>query len=366
MHILLIDPALREKRSHHSDWDFKIADYLTNGLGHNVTVYASCEINEETLELFSTVAKVVPLFSMHPYKQPRIIGKIAGESEHFLRFRDSMYEELSSVAAGDLWLLPTLFDYQVAVIAQVRPQCPILGVIHFDWEASQRRLSQWIWHYGALAAKAAGIDMRYRVSVPELVPVFASVLDADVRTMPFIYDACPPETPRQSLKRIGFFGNQRDEKGAGLIDSLVPRLIEAGYEVLLHDSSGQFARKPPHPDVRIVSYSNSLASEIAGCDLLVAPYLSDPYRRRMSGVVVEALSVGVPVVVARGSSPGNLVARYDAGILFEEFSLDSVLAAVAQARDHYHSIARGAYGASLDIAEHHGLARFVGEALPVS
>lgn len=366
MHILLIDPALREKRSHHSDWNFKLADYLANGLGHDVTVYASCEINEETLELFSAVAKVVPLFSMHPYKQPRIIGEIADEAELFLRSRDSMYEELASVAVGDFWLLPTLFDYQVAVIAQVRPQCPILGVIHFDWEASQRRLSQRIWHYGALAARAAGIDMRYRVSVPELVPVFGSVLDADVRTMPLIYDACPPEMPRQSLKRIGFFGNQRDEKGARLIESLVPRLIEAGNEVLLHDSSGQFARQPPHPDVRIISYSNSLAGEIVGCDLLVAPYLSDPYRRRMSGVVIEALSVGVPVIAPQGSSPGNLVARYGAGILFEEFSPDSVLAAVTQARDHYRSIAKGAYDASLDVAAQHGLARFVAEALSAS
>ncbi len=85
------------------------------------------------------------------------------------------------------------------------------------------------------------------------------------------------------MRRIGFFGQQRGEKGVGILPPLVELLLDAGYEVVLHDSKGRLDIGV-RPNLTTLGYLDDIVQEIARCDLVVTPYDPVQYHFRLSGI----------------------------------------------------------------------------------
>ncbi|MCG5510655.1 glycosyltransferase [Ectothiorhodospira lacustris] len=71
------------------------------------------------------------------------------------------------------------------------------------------------------------------------------------------------------------------------------------------------------PDVRVIPDNLSEAdfqNLIQNCDLLVLPYMPDGFRKRTSGILIDAMYFGVPVVVCAGTWLADIVDHYKFGI----------------------------------------------------
>lgn len=156
--------------------------------------------------------------------------------------------------------------------------------------------------------EATGLDVAY-VPIPHMVP--EAILEAGA-------------IRRAGRPRIGYFGESREEKGFGLMmeaaealggesgmEFVVQRYVRNGYET---GGAGWAARGSER--VRIlegVLDREEYYREFLACDAVVLPYRLDRYAARNSGILTDALAVGIPVLTTRGSWMEKQVDRFGAG-----------------------------------------------------
>lgn len=76
------------------------------------------------------------------------------------------------------------------------------------------------------------------------------------------------------------------------------------------------------------------AELIASADVALIPYQVRPFRTRTSGVTVDALLAGKPVVAIRGTWSGDLIERYGAGLTYSEGNVAEMEGALSQVISH--------------------------------
>jgi glycosyltransferase involved in cell wall biosynthesis len=90
----------------------------------------------------------------------------------------------------------------------------------------------------------------------------------------------------------------------------------------MEDAKIQLVREP----LDTTEYYRLLAS----ADFVVIPYRSRNYRARTSGILVEALAAGKPVVVTNGTWMADQVAPADVGVMFEDGNAQDLRRAILQ------------------------------------
>jgi glycosyltransferase involved in cell wall biosynthesis len=155
--------------------------------------------------------------------------------------------------------------------------------------------------------------------------------------------------------RIGFFGEQRHERGGHLVFALAERLLGAGYQVVIQDSGGylSIAGDAP-PNLTVLGFVDDLAAEIARCDLVIWPSDPERYRGRSSTVVAEAIASGVPLAMPRNCRPAEMVGAIGSGAFFDGLSVGAVLGAIGRAVRDYPLLAAAAAAGAERWAETEG------------
>lgn len=72
------------------------------------------------------------------------------------------------------------------------------------------------------------------------------------------------------------------------------------------------------------------AALLGGADIVIVPYSLVPFRTRTSGVMLDAVAAGKPVVAARGTWAGDLIERQRIGVTFDDDDADALEAAVRE------------------------------------
>ncbi len=161
--------------------------------------------------------------------------------------------------------------------------------------------------------------------------------------------AAPAATP---FRQVIFPGMARMDKNLPLVAELVacmkstrsniPLLLQAGP-----NHHGEYA--PEVADllarIRQLDYSHLT---MPGCALqgeaylaqfvgaiCLQPYLVDQYANKISGITLDALARGCPVVVRRGIWPATMVAQFDAGVVVDGDDAAAWLRAVEAVIDDY-------------------------------
>jgi FkbM family methyltransferase len=105
------------------------------------------------------------------------------------------------------------------------------------------------------------------------------------------------------------------------IDDLADKFAEIGVDVVRQNLSDE-----------------GFADLIRSADVVLIPYKVRPFRTRTSGVVLDAILAGKPVVSVKDTWAGELVERYDAGITYEEGDIEAMrhaLDAIIEDLDSY-------------------------------
>ncbi len=149
---------------------------------------------------------------------------------------------------------------------------------------------------------------------------------------------------------VVFLGGARSEKGFPLLIEAAPQLLAAGIQLTvqchLDDSSDRKAAEArikaesmTDPGIRLIKEpldSVGYYALLRSADIIVAPYRKQYYRSRTSGIVVEALAAGKPVVVPAGTWMADQIADGAAGRTFADGDPGALVGAIKDIATRMH------------------------------
>lgn len=154
-----------------------------------------------------------------------------------------------------------------------------------------------------------------------------------------------PVTSENPL-RFGCYGAARWEKGSDILQAAIRQVLETHPDIpatfafqwvegFADDQGRQVALYPwlkAHPKVEIIDgyfQDGGYARQLAATDVMILPY-RQPYRLRVSRVLIEAMLLGLPVIVTRGTTLADQTDEFGAAVLCEEGSPESLAAAIVE------------------------------------
>jgi hypothetical protein len=156
----------------------------------------------------------------------------------------------------------------------------------------------------------------------ELVAGLAESFAAEGRALPLVVQVSPKHVDRHGSRE----------------DAVVARLLAARYSGLVAD--------PKAPD------RDAYAARFAGA-LVLAPYDPAKFADSVSGVVLDALLHGAPVITSAGTWAATTVSRFDAGIVLSERTPVALMRAVDAILDRWDFYAaRAAEASDVLVVEH--------------
>ncbi len=185
----------------------------------------------------------------------------------------------------------------------------------------------------------------------------------------------PAEEPAE-FHRFLYAGAARQDKGFPALVDLVALLAEGGRDVpvAVQASPDHYDRYDPktksdiarleglgYPFLRIhrVTLDPAAYAALFRGAICLQPYRSDDFADRISGVTLDALSAGCPVVTTAGTWMARVVERFGAGIALDDPSAPSLLAAADAIRADYARYRDNAFSAGRALQEENSARRLL-------
>ena len=167
-----------------------------------------------------------------------------------------------------------------------------------------------------------------------------------------------------------YAGDAREEKGFHLLPEIVSPFLEKSYFVIqcnpsldrkytpLIEQSIKKLRDFNHPNLILLPRAleqEQYFSLLWRSDAVLIPYDSNSYAKsRASGILLEALFLGKPVIVPNNTSMSDLVKKFKAGAIFESGDADSLRMAMDEIFLNHKKYAENALGAREFIKANYG------------
>jgi glycosyltransferase involved in cell wall biosynthesis len=199
-------------------------------------------------------------------------------------------------------------------------------------------------------------------------------LPFEVMPIPHTSDSEVVRPPQRPGVRFVSLGGARDEKG--YIDILnAIRMLRAekdleGMEFVLQSSDArpeieavteEFAREDI-PNVSLLRQTLSpeqYAGQLSAADVVLVPYWRDIYSARTSGIFLEAVAAGKPVIATRDTWMSDELERYGSGLLVEDHDARSIAEAMRTAVRNKTELQRRAESSRLDCLAIHNPASLI-------
>lgn len=357
MKINILDAGIRTRAGHHYDYGLKLLKFYTEG-GHDVHVYGSADMDDEVAGDFQEFGPTTKLFRMFPYQPENTYDWYAGTIVRYCRESPRLAEDLRSVRQADLWIWPTLRSWEVDACASHGVDAPMIGCVYWDPGLESRSIDARLWRNALLFAQERGVQVTLASVESELRHRFMPIVaNGRFALVPHPVGGPPIPKPKTALKRIGFFGHQREEKGLKMMKPLLSQLVQDGYAITFHNSD-RGAESLDLPGVDMLRYAKDIAEPIAECDLVVLPYSVERYRARGSGILAECLALGIPVTAPVGTLPGRIIEQAGVGPLCVANSLVPIYQAIKATERNYASFAQNAYRYAQKFCARNGVAQF--------
>ena len=176
--------------------------------------------------------------------------------------------------------------------------------------------------FARLRARAPHVNAHFYTDTDELTEQCNLLGVYSFATLPVPVDPVPASPARQSdILTLGYLGDARDEKGfqhlPKLVEAFVPRrgetqrvrfLCQANFNVPDGEPGSRYARGI------LMQYDQTLVELVHGpfdsdeygallrrMDIVLIPYAAESYSARSSGILMEALAAGLPVLAPAGS-----------------------------------------------------------------
>lgn len=355
----IFDPGMIGYAGHHADINLRVAKEFEL-LGWRVVVYAhrDCSVKSPGMEI-RTVFPLNPYSAIANYH----LGlSVDSNVSLFTASVRSIKEQIELAGPSDLSLFPTLFPCQMTAIGQVRRNIGrVVGVLHFNpgWKNA---FGEAYWRQGLRALQSFNGELMIGMLESELMLEYERLLESDklrMHRLPTPYDgAAKLENPDRRFT-VGILGHQRNEKRIDRLPFIVGALRDAGFSVLLQDSSGQISTSGADQELKVLGYVDNLADVIVACDVVVLDYDLDSYRFNGSGICSECFASGVPIIVPYGTSMSRLIDKYDSGLRFVSSDIGSLIRQVQDVKSRHSEWTRKAAKAKIKFNRENSTSLFV-------
>jgi len=199
---------------------------------------------------------------------------------------------------------------------------------------------------------------------------------ADTRHVPYPITSLPhppmPETG-QGFRCLLFAGAARHDKGFSHVVGLVELLAATGSSipVCMQTSPQHYAKTDDATSASLVRlehlvyphlhrYADTLHQEEYGAlfrgAICLQLYSRQDFADRISGVTLDALSMGSPVITLSGTWMARVVAEFDAGLVIDSPAPEAILAAATRIIEEYGEFRRRAFAAGRELQERNSAA----------
>lgn len=189
-------------------------------------------------------------------------------------------------------------------------------------------------------------------------------------------DAAAPAGPPAPFRHLLAAGAARIDKGFGRVVELVAEMKRRGLAIPVVVQASSEGRRGHPPEVA-AAIERLEAARYAGLTIVrepltpagyralfdgavaVQPYRADDFRDRVSGVTLDALGAGCPVVVTAGTWMAEAVQGYRAGVATADLSATGLLDAVETVLADHRRYAGNAAAAARELAARHSARRLI-------
>lgn len=177
-------------------------------------------------------------------------------------------------------------------------------------------------------------------------------------------------TQVQPFSRVWFAGAARKDKGFGKVVDLIEYASSLGLNIpfTLQTSSDHYGKYDAetkaditrlksipysHLEIRADTLSKDAYTNLFSGAICIQPYQSSDFADRISGVTLDALSAGSPIVTSAGTWIARQVERFDAGVIVDTTSPGHMLTAIKKVIAEYESYSKKAMIAGQTLQDEH-------------
>ena len=393
MRWLIIEDALRDRRGHWFEYLGTFACEL-RALGDEVTILADRAAEPFVVDQLK-VKPTLPASIWHR------MGDSAGAVRRCLRVPVHAWQTYRAARKYfqqnknfDVVFVPTVLVHHLLgwffLIKTFRPAAPVL--LFFPnlpirltadgvpaWNASPTtRLTQWL-----LAKLQPELEMGrvfFGVETHAMREALAKLTGLRVNYFP--HPVCTLNSVSKSDLSsdageisLGCYGPARHEKGSDILMQAIGLYLQRFPENKMrfvfqwmegfHADSGGFVRlderlmKDKRVEVvRRFFGEGEYVRYLARTDIMLLPYRRSSYDLRVSRVVIEAMTCGLPVVVTRGTTLAEQISEFGSGVNCADGDVESLVHAIEQMRLNYPALREKARQHQAAAREHFSVLTF--------
>jgi len=390
MKVFYLDPGLRFAEGHHPvhcrliAGEFRARGIATRVLAHrNIDPKLRAELGAE------------PFFRHHIYEQSDgdpICGWLSG-FDFFTRMAFEDLTRIGGIAPADLVYLSTVQPIELAALSAWMARHPSGAMpnavaefclnpgVGIETSGTARKIVMpdprreprpLLYHYAAMRMLPHILPrLRLAVFEPETGALLRELLGRPVELLPIMFEAVTGRADRTGKRPItvGLLGHQQRYKGYHLAPEIVRALLRERPELrfLIHNADpegrhtldptglveAQAAFRELSAQDRRVEVSEGPAGKdlwaqlLARTDAMLCPYAPGHYSATFSGVAVDAVANGIPVVGPAGTAIESLLKEFGGpGTLFEKHEPEAIAAATIELVDAFDGFAAIAHEAA--------------------
>lgn len=195
-------------------------------------------------------------------------------------------------------------------------------------------------------------DISILSPVKSVAKQFHALGFAEVKEIPYPITQLQKDSGETEFRHVLFAGAARRDKGFGKVVDLIEYMAANSVEVpvTIQASADHYNRYDdntrmdiarlydmdfPRLDIRPLTLDEDEYSGLFRGGICLQPYRKDDFADRVSGVTLDALSNGCPIVTTEGTWMARMVDRFGAGIVLENTSPEKLLEAVDSIRTDY-------------------------------
>lgn len=362
MTLIILDPNLEGEAGHHLAYDLAIAKEAL-ARAEPATIVAHRRFPATTIE----GVRILPHFTETTYAV-RHADPVTGRLDDYRALNDLLQDELAALPRGefrpgDCVLVPTTTENHLAGflgwMKGFDPSEAPLFVVHLMFpsgvavDAAGRSsvedpLRALFYRLADRVGQEGGPPVHLFASGGQHAAEFSALLGRAIAPHPLPIRPEPgaAAAPQRALL---FAGDARIDKGVALLPALLPRLAAANpdWRFAAHVNAAQAwgeARAAAEalpglragaPNIEVTSgrlAATAYLDLLRGARIALFPYDPALYRRKSSGVLWEAISLGLPVVVPAGTWLENEARHWGAGhVAYPAHSADAIAEAFADA-----------------------------------
>ena len=348
--ICLLEPTLGAELVGHAAYARDFASWL-NKRGYEVTICARRELSDAVVQFVGAHHKFIKVFS-HPFINWSLLDNPQADWRSREKLTREMVAAIEATHDHDAQICSTAFPNLAYAALKAKRRAPRVNFL-FHYSLQQHSDSHLMTDPAVLKKlqnpREHGV---YCIANNLSLACELNELGIPTRTAPYIHYVRGPKPAKNRMAKaalnVGIFGHQRARKDGGLLEPLCRSLLDHGYNVTFHDSSGD---KAPfeHPNFTFISgflEPETFSRLIATVDLTIITNKPEGFDRAISGVCIESLANAVPCVVPSNTHMSRIVYKFGAGTTYTERSVDNIIRHVQTTISDFTIKAEGALVAS--------------------